>query len=402
MKLNLFPFVLLVALPQLSFAQTLETFETVTQTTVNQRRTTFTSNGQSFTTTSDNCATGGIFGVWIPGQQYANCNGTNSTNSTNSYYGVGTTCTGTGSCTDYSAQFIDNGLVPPAVATAGHVYGLQTTNGAPFTVKSIFIYLSTDNGTNPSSAGGVTITGKLAGNTVFTYIKTTGFATDFANNSGFTFIDFSAGNNYSNANIDQLLIQSPNANYVALDNFKWGASAPLPLGLLSFDLKKNGNTVYLNWNASSAAAIMDYQIERSADGKLFSRLGGMAVNHSGNYQFPDLSPLTGENFYRLAITSKDGDVTYSAVKRIFVSTQEGANKLLYPNPTTGLLFAKVAEAAVWNIQITDITGRMVFSSKLSAQTSSLSIASLPNNIYCYRLIDANTGVILEEGKINKL
>ncbi|RYD97643.1 MAG: T9SS type A sorting domain-containing protein [Sphingobacteriales bacterium] len=380
----------------------METFETVTQTTVNERRTTFTSNGQSFTTTSDNCATGGVFGVWIPGQQYANCNGTNSTNSTNSYYGVGTTCTGTGNCTDYSAQFIDNGLVPPAVATAGHVYGLQTTNGAPFTVKSIFIYLSTDNGTNPSSAGGVTFTGKLAGNTVFTYTKTTGFTTDFTNNSGFTFIDFSAGTNYTNANIDQLLIQSPNANYVALDNFKWGANVPLPLGLLSFDLKKNDNTVYLNWSAASNADIMDYQIERSADGTLFSRLGNMTVNNSGNYQFPDLNPLVGDNFYRLAITSKEGNLTYSEVKRTFVYTKEKANNLLYPNPTTGILFAKVSGAAIWNIQMTDITGRIVYSSKFSAQTNSLSIASLQNTIYFYKLSDANTGVILEEGKINKL
>lgn len=402
MKLNLFPFVLLVALPKLSSGQTLETFESVTQTTVNVRPTTFTSNGQSFTTTSDNCATGGIFGVWLPGQQYANCNGTNSTNSTNSYYGVGTTCSGTGSCTDYSAKFIDNGLVPPAVATAGHVYGLQTTNGAPFTVKSIFIYLSTDNGNNPSSAGGVTITGKRAGNTVFTYTKTTGFATDFTNNSGFTFIDFSTGANYSNTNIDQLLIQSPNANYVALDNFKWGASVALPLELLSFDLKKNGNTVYLNWNAASNAAIMDYQIERSADGKLFSRVGNVTVNNSENYQFPDFNPLTGDNFYRLAVTSKDGNVDYSEVKRIFVSAKENAKHLLYPNPTTGVLYAKVPGAAVWNLQITDVTGRMVFNAKCSAQTNSLSIASLQNSIYYYKLSDANTGVILEEGKINKL
>ncbi|OJV55250.1 MAG: hypothetical protein BGO31_20140 [Bacteroidetes bacterium 43-16] len=380
----------------------METFESATQTTVNERPTTFTSNGQSFTTTSDDCGTGGIFGVWIPGQQYANCNGTNSTNSTNSYYGVGTTCTGTGNCTDYSAQFIDNGLVPPAVATAGHVYGLQTTNGALFTVKSLFIYLSTDNGTNPSSAGGVTITGKLAGNTVFTYIKTTGFTTDFVNNSGFTFIDFSAGTNYTNSNIDQLLIQSPNANYVALDNFKWGVSVPLPLGLLSFDLKRNGNTVYLNWKTSSNATIVDYQIERSADGILFSRLGNRTVNDSGNYEFTDLSPLTGDNFYRLAITSKDGNVTYSEVKRSFMPTPEKANNLLYPNPTTGMLFANVPEAAVWNLQLTDISGRMVFTSKFSAQTNSLSIASLPNSIYFYRLRDTNTGAILEEGKINKL
>lgn len=402
MKLNLFPFVLLVALPHLSSGQTLETFESVTQATVNVRPTTFTSNGQSFTTTSDNCATGGVFGVWLPGQQYANCNGTNSTNSTNNYYGVGTTCTGTGSCTDFSAKFIDNGLVPPAVATAGHVYGLQTTNGAPFTVKSIFIYLSTDNGNNPSGAGGLTITGKRAGNTVFTYIKTAGFATDFSNNSGFTFIDFSSGANYSNANIDQLLIQSPNANYVALDNFKWGASVPLPLGLLSFDLKKNGSAVYLNWNTSSDAAIMDYQIERSADGTSFSRLGSMTVNNSGKYQFPDLNPLTGDNFYRLAITSKDGNVDYSEVKRIFVSAKEKAHNLIYPNPTTGILYAKVPGAAVWNLQITDVTGRMVFNAKCSAQANSLSITSLQNSIYYYKLSDANTGVILEEGKINKL
>jgi hypothetical protein len=400
MKRNLLAMAAIAVLPNLLFAQTTETFEGVTASTPNVKPTTFVSNGQSFTLTTDNCATGGIFGVWIPGQVYANCNSTNSTNDASTTYGVGTSCTG-GSCTGSSAKFIDDGGTNATVLTAGHLYGIKTTNSAAFTIKTMFIYLSSNGSVSPSDAGGLTITGKLAGATVFTYTKTTGFNTSLSTNSGFTYLDFSAGTNYTNSNIDELQIQSPNANYVALDNFRWGVSVPLALDLISFNAQQFGNAVQLNWTASKESDAFEYQIEKSNDGKSFTMLNTVAANNTGVYRFDDAAITAGNYFYKLKMISKDGSSTYSDVKNVFIDARFAIPNV-YPNPTKDVLYATVSGATVLNIQITDYTGRIVKKGELSTESNSINIASLKSGIYFYQTSDALTGAVISKGKITKL
>ena len=100
MTKNLFTLAGLCILPALTFAQTTETFESVTQSG-NFKPTTFVSNGQSFTLLTNDCINGGIFGVWIPNQTITYCNSSTSSNLNVSNYGVGkhrVSCNLTGNC----------------------------------------------------------------------------------------------------------------------------------------------------------------------------------------------------------------------------------------------------------------------------------------------------------------
>lgn len=397
MTKNLFTLAGLCILPALTFAQTTETFESVTQSG-NFKPTTFVSNGQSFTLLTNDCINGGIFGVWIPNQTITYCNSSTSSNLNVSNYGVGTSCTG-GTCTGTSAKFIDNSNSNGV----NQIYTIKTTNSALFTIKSMFVFLSSDHAATPSAAGGITVTGKVAGNPVFTYTKTTGFNTGFAANNGFTYLDFSSGTNYTQTNIDELQIQGGNiANYVAVDNFRWGASVALPLGLLSFDVKQNNGNVFLNWNTINEANFVRFQIERSADGKSFAALGNVTADKSGTYSFIDNAPLSGNNFYRLAMFSKNGDVEYSDVKNTVVKIKQQANRLIYPNPVRDVLYAEIQDAGIWQIQITDFTGRVVAAAKLSATSNSLSLGHLKSGVYFYKAVNTETNAVVAQGKVTKL
>ena len=218
MKKNYFTLLVLLLVWQLSKAQSTETFESYTVTT--SKPTTFTNGGQPFTLTTNDCTNGGTFAIYIPNQTYTLCgNGSgNGATSTGSGYGVGTSCTG-GVCTGTSNNFIDNGTS----SGTNQTYSIKTTNSALFTIKSLYVYVSTNSGGAPATAG-VIFTGFKGGVGVFTVTISSGLNTSSGTNNGFTYIDFSSGSN-SNKNIDQLQITgSSSENYIAIDNFTWGAA----------------------------------------------------------------------------------------------------------------------------------------------------------------------------------
>jgi hypothetical protein len=396
MRKRLLCFASFVMLSNLASAQITETFEGITASG-NAKPTVFVSNGQSFTITTNDCTNGGTFGVWIPSQQYLNCNGsTTSSNGVSTAYGVGTACTG-GNCTGTSSKFIDNGVS----SGVSQIYSIKTTNGSLFTVKSMFVYLSSDQSITPSAAGGITVRGRIGGITVFTYSKTTGFNSSFGSNNGFTYLDFSSGTDYTIVNIDELQVQGGNtANYVAIDNFRWGSNVALPLGLESFYAQQNGNKIDLNWNASKESTVVEYQVERSGDGKQFSAIYNMAGNASGKYIFNDMNPIAGNNFYRLKMIYRNAASEYSDVRNVFFNGKQAL--AVYPNPTKGLLFMDISGTTLLNIQITDLTGRVIETAKLSVASNAMNIEKLKSGIYFYKAVDAVSGQVLGSGKISKI
>jgi hypothetical protein len=143
---------------------------------------------------------------------------------------------------------------------------------------------------------------------------------------------------------------------------------PLPLDLLAFDARKDGQTALLSWKTANETKVKHFEIERSLNGSDFSKIGTVdAANKvaQNNYQFTDRNPATGVNFYRLKMVDIDGDFTTSMVRQLEFS--DGKMDIsLYPNPTVSELnieFKSGNCSDIANAQITlfDIAGRMVIS-----------------------------------------
>ncbi|MFD2527116.1 T9SS type A sorting domain-containing protein [Flavihumibacter stibioxidans] len=113
---------------------------------------------------------------------------------------------------------------------------------------------------------------------------------------------------------------------------------PLPVNWLSFTGRYVNAGVDLNWSTAMELNNETYTIERSADGHTFSAIGTVAgrgnTSQTSYYNFTDAQPLSGDGFYRIRQTDRDGKFSYSKVIRVSSSESAFKGLRLFPNPIT--------------------------------------------------------------------
>jgi len=115
---------------------------------------------------------------------------------------------------------------------------------------------------------------------------------------------------------------------------------PLPLEMLQFEATKEKGDVVLNWQTANEVATSHFEVQRSFDGRTFSKIGQVQTNNKSinQYDFVDRSVPAGTLYYRLQQFDLDGKSTFSLIRSI-----EKSDKFYYemsPNPTTDFLTIK--------------------------------------------------------------
>jgi len=137
------------------------------------------------------------------------------------------------------------------------------------------------------------------------------------------------------------------------------AGTPAPVKLVSFTASKKNSTVQLNWKTVSEENTSYFSIERSPDGKKFTKIG--AVTASGNssadkdYSFTDVAP-SSMNFYRLQTIDNDGKFTYS--RTVIFRLVKNSLVEVFPVPANNFLHVQVSGVAKMNVQLVDASGRL--------------------------------------------
>lgn len=146
----------------------------------------------------------------------------------------------------------------------------------------------------------------------------------------------------------------------------------LPVELISFEGRAIGCDVQLNWSAAIEENFGYYEVERSDDGRTFSKVGKIQndsySSSDRHYHFLDQNTID-RNYYRLKMVDLDGSFEYS--KTIFVETSCGIHDFnIYPNPIgkgTGTLNVDFfAEKTEVKFEIRDMLNRVV--KKISFET----------------------------------
>ncbi|HMG82642.1 MAG TPA: T9SS type A sorting domain-containing protein [Ferruginibacter sp.] len=252
--------------------------------------------------------------------------------------------------------------------------------------------------------------------------------TDAGLNATFRFTYFDMELNGDNENMLDLL-QSPDNgttwndigfttrdavnNYVektGIDSFStWTLTPPstiLATTMGPLNAYQENNSIELNWQVYSDENVNAYEIQRSIDGKKFVTIGKLAANNTGNYTYPDNSPVTGNNYYRLIIVDKDGSTTYSNIDVVNLNDLS-ATISFYPNPVVDReVTLQLANIAKGNYQLVvfDNTGKQVYASVIdytggySAQTIYLP-ANISSGIYKVQL--KNAAVIFNQSLLVK-
>ncbi len=191
-----------------------------------------------------------------------------------------------------------------------------------------------------------------------------------------------------------------------------GPTGALPVELISFEGQRlNDRQVQLTWETAQELDIAGYEVQRSADGRSWAKVGyvaGLGNSVAGHfYAFNDENALSTTSYYRLRILGTDATVEFSNV--VAVEGNKGVIKLaLAPNPTSGA-FRIILEAAdlagqALELQVTNSAGQFVHQQVFTpgAARWTLEVAALtelPAGLY--NVVIRKDGKVWQTGRVVK-
>ncbi len=165
--------------------------------------------------------------------------------------------------------------------------------------------------------------------------------------------------------------------------------SPLPVDLISFTAKLESNIVKLDWTTASEKNSSRFEILRSENGSNFAVIG--SVNAAGDaniknyYSFKDNSPLAGIGYYQLRQIDKDGKSKIYAVQAVKFGLQQSFLKVYTSVSNAEVkVFASLEVGGNASLTITDIQGRVVYTSNVALATGQSEISlplSLTSGLY---------------------
>jgi hypothetical protein len=147
-------------------------------------------------------------------------------------------------------------------------------------------------------------------------------------------------------------------------------SGPLPITLVFFKAEPLSGIIKLNWQTASEKNNKVFEIEKSADGINFIKIGTVngAMNSSTlkNYEFNDTEPRIGFDYYRLKQVDVDGAFAYSPI--VYIDIDDILSFSFYPNPLGGgdilSIHLEKHPGGPVEVMIYDMTGKQFFSNDL--------------------------------------
>lgn len=162
----------------------------------------------------------------------------------------------------------------------------------------------------------------------------------------------------------------------------------LPVKWLSFEAEKTGVQARLTWKTSEELNTVGFEIERSVNGQLFQKIGWVDAKRVqaqiNSYQFIDIDPLQGLNYYRIKEKDQDGSDQYSQTRELKFNIN-GFTVRVWPNPVTTELIIEVAGADFLNciVRLINSEGKSFIEQFIDQQVPvhRLSMEEFPPGLY---------------------
>ena len=148
-------------------------------------------------------------------------------------------------------------------------------------------------------------------------------------------------------------------------------AAPLPVTFTSIKAYQQGVNIAVEWKVSNQLNIQKYEVEHSTDGTNFAKVATQsATGTSGSdvtYNWLDLNPVVGDNFYRVRSIGVGGESKYTTIVKVKIG--KGIPVItVYPNPvvnkTISVQFANM-DKGVYELKLVNLLGQVVFAQNLT-------------------------------------
>jgi Secretion system C-terminal sorting domain len=198
-----------------------------------------------------------------------------------------------------------------------------------------------------------------------------------------------------------VVISTALSDYVVIDLFA-RCDILLPFQLLDFSGQQAKQSILLKWKTGIEEKVWTYEIERSADGKKWEKLGSVKAGDTDfqekNYQFPDNNPIDGKNYYRLSSKESDGKNQYSNVLMIYFHRDKSSSISIFPNPIGDQLNisydsqkTKIIKAAIFTID-----GKLIHQIKPNSAIFKIDSKEWDKGMYLLQLTTSKGDIISQK------
>ena len=146
----------------------------------------------------------------------------------------------------------------------------------------------------------------------------------------------------------------------------------VPVVFKTIKAYQHGQDIAVEWATENETGINHYEVEKSADGRQFSKIKTAAAiaGNGGNasYQVLDTDPFEGDNYYRVRSVSGAGSGAYTNIVRVNLKKEkEQPGISVYPNPVTGNIIAielSNIPDGMYTLQLYNKTGQLTAIKKI--------------------------------------
>ena len=176
-------------------------------------------------------------------------------------------------------------------------------------------------------------------------------------------------------------------------------TAALPVSFGNVKAVQQGTGIRIDWSNLTERNVLNYSVERSADGRSFTAIGDVNARlnngEKAEYSFLDATPVRGINYYRIRSAESDGRNKFSIVVKVDISEGQTTVVVLYPNPIVKgqqlSLQATSLAKGTYNIRVVNMQGQQIVNQVFVHQGGAITEAvQLPANTQAgtYQLIIA--------------
>ncbi|WP_180754447.1 Ig-like domain-containing protein [Hymenobacter sp. DG01] len=175
---------------------------------------------------------------------------------------------------------------------------------------------------------------------------------------------------------------------------------PLPVQLTRFEAKVKEADVHVSWTTAMELKNERFEVERSLDGRTFTRIGSVAgrgtTNQSAQYSYLDakarrVAPLL---YYRLRQVDTNGEAEYSDVQTVrFAEKSLAPTFNVSPNPATNEAALDLTTMPIgsYSVQVLDMTGRVLYSGAAEGgKISPLALHQISSGVYVVLVHNSTT------------
>jgi hypothetical protein len=159
--------------------------------------------------------------------------------------------------------------------------------------------------------------------------------------------------------VDSIVVQQVSLSDWIIAELMIQCELLLPVPLNAWTAENKPSSVLLNWKmAMPPKQVAYFDIEHALDMRNFTSIGRVIAEPNVlTYQFEDLHPAEGKNYYRLKAVDKDGHEEYSNI--IYTDRKKYSRPLIsvYPNPATSYFLIQTTKRSAVTIYAMD--GRMM-------------------------------------------